>query len=62
MLSPLFFIMVIETLFRENRGGCSEELFYADDFALISESLDGLKGRLESWKGPLETKELRVNV
>ena len=30
--------------------------------ALVSESLESLKRRLEAWRGVLELKELRVNV
>ena len=29
---------------------------------LFSETLEGLKGRLEAWKGALKSKGLRVNV
>ena len=37
-------------------------MFYADELALVSETLRGLKVRLEAWKGALESKGLRVNV
>ena len=29
---------------------------------LVSETLEGLKGRLEVWKGPLESKGVRVKL
>ena len=38
---------------------CPEELLYADDLKLISESRDGPK---EAWKGVLGSKWARVNV
>ena len=53
MLSPLLFIIVLEALSREITSGCSEELLYADHLALISETIEGLKGKLEAWKGVL---------
>ena len=47
MLSPLFFIIVLEALSRKIKAGCLEELLYADDFALISEREKGsLKRRI----------------
>ena len=56
----MLFIIGLETLSREIRSKCSEELLYDDDFAL--ETLEGLKGRLEVWKGELKSEGLRVNV
>ena len=62
MLSPLLFIVVLEVLSTEIRSGCPEKLLYADDFALVSETHEGLKRRLGAWKGVLESEELKVNV
>ena len=56
MLSPLLFIIGLEAIPREVRSECLEELLYADDLALVSETLDGLKGRLEAWKGDWSQK------
>ena len=36
-------------------SGCPEELLYA-------ESLEGLKGRLDTWKRQLDSEGLRINV
>ena len=47
---------------REIRSGCPEKMLYAGDLALVSETFEGLKGRLEAWKGALELKGLKVNV
>lgn len=59
VLSPMLFIIPLKALFREIRSRCPEKLLYADDLALtISESLEGLKGRLEVWKVALGTKGL----
>ena len=53
---------MLEVLFREIRSGCLEELLCADDLGLVSENLEGLKGRLEGQKGALESRGSRVNV
>ena len=36
VLSPLLFVMVLESLLREFRSGCPQELLYADDLVLIA--------------------------
>ena len=43
-------------------SGCSEELLYADNLALVNEILEGLKGRLEVKYVALKLKGLMVNV
>ena len=62
VLHPLLFVIVLDVLSREVRSGCPEVLVHADDFALVSETLEDLKGRLGAWKRALESKWLRVNV
>ena len=62
VLSPLLFIMVLEALSRDIRMGCPEELLYADDLALISETLQGLTEKLNLWKATMESKGLKVNL
>ena len=52
---------VLEVLSREMRG-CLENFFFTDDSALVIESLEGLKGKLEAWKKSLKSKRLTVNV
>ena len=44
------------------RLACPEELLYADDLALVSDTVEGLKRRLEARKSKLESESLRVNV
>ena len=56
VLSPLLFIVVLEALLREIRSGCPEELLDANVLALVSETREGLKGRLKIWKGALDSK------
>ena len=62
MLSPLLFIIVMESLSREFRTDCPWELLYADDLAIVAESLGEQKVRLKNWKDGLEEKGLKVNV
>ena len=50
MFSPLLFVTVLVAISREINSECPEELLYADDLALVKESLRGAKGRLEAWK------------
>ena len=42
-LSPLLLIIVLEALFVDLRSRCPEELLYANDFTLASETLEVLK-------------------
>lgn len=44
------------------RWGCPEGLFHADNLTLVRESLEGLKGKLETRKRPLKTMGLKVNA
>ena len=60
-LSPLLFIMLLETLSQEFRTGCPRENLYADDMVIITESLEELQEKLIHWKTNLEGKGLWVN-
>ena len=53
--------MVLGALSREIRSRFPEEILYVDDLTLVT-SFEGLKGRLDVWKGALESKGLTVNV
>ena len=61
-LSCVLLIMVLEALSGEIRSGCPEELLHADDVALVNETPEGLRRRLEVWKGTLESRGLKVNA
>ena len=52
----------MEAVSREFRVSYSWELLYADDLAILSDSLVDLKNRLAAWKSLLESHGLRVNV
>ena len=56
VLSPLLFIIKLEVLPTEIMSGGPQELLDASDLALVSETLQSLKGRLETWKEALESK------
>ena len=64
VLSPLLFIKLLEALSREIRSECPEKLLYAYDLALVSETLDGLKVRLEAWNRNLifQRKKTKLNI
>ena len=38
------------------------EILYADDLVLMSESTDDLRERFQKWRSALEGKALKVNV
>ena len=61
VLSPLLFIIVLEALSRDFRTGVPWELLYADDLALIAESLEECIAKFEAWKSGMESKGRRVN-
>ena len=52
--------MVLEALSREFRTGLPWEIFYADDLAIIAESLNALIFKLQAWNDKIENKGLRV--
>lgn len=55
MLYPLLFIIGLEAVSMSVTLGCPKELLY-------TESLEGLKGRLDTWKRQLDSEGLRINV
>ena len=57
--SPLLFIIVMETTYKELKAGCHRELLYADDLVLMTETLEGLKKKLTIWEDNIEAKRLR---
>ena len=56
----VFYLSAESTIY--GKSGFSEELFYADDLALVKESIDCLRGKLEAWKEAVGSKGLTVNV
>lgn len=62
VLSPLLFLVVMEAVTQEVRGGLPWELLYADDLVLMAESWDELRVKLVKWKATMEKKALKVNM
>ena len=62
VLSPLFFIIVLEAPSREFRTGCPWKLLYADDLMISTESIEELLVMMQTWKTEIEKKDLRVNM
>ena len=62
VLSPLLFIIVLATLSREFRTGCTWELLYADDLMISAESKEELLVKVKRWKTEMEKKGLHVNM
>ena len=62
VLSPLAFAIVVDVVTEHAREGLLNEILYADDLVLMSESLEDLRERLQRWRRALEGKGLKVNV
>ena len=62
VLSPWLFILVLEALSRQFRTCVPWELLYADDLAVMADSLEECIARLKVWKEGIESKGLRVNI
>ena len=60
VLSPLVFIIVLESLSMEFRTWLPWELLYADDLMLMADSIKELEFLFERWKSGMEQKGLRV--
>ena len=58
----MLFLVVMEAVSSNVRGGLPWEILYADDLVLLAESLEELKERLVNWKKALESKGLKVNM
>ena len=62
VLSPLLFILVLEALSRQFHTGVPWELLYADDLAVMADSVEECIARLKVWKEGMERKGLGVNM
>ena len=61
VLSPLIFAIVVDVT-EHAREGLLNEILYADDLVLMSESLEDLRERFQRWRSALEDKGLKENV
>ena len=62
VLSPLLFAIVVDVITKNARRGVVNELLYADDLVLMSETTEELKERLWNSKDALESKGIKVNT
>ena len=62
VLSPLLFAIVVDVITENAKRGVVDELLYADDLVIMSETMEDLKERFWNWKNALESKGLKVNT
>jgi hypothetical protein len=58
----LLFVIVLEALSGDFRNDVPWELLYADDLAIMADSMEECFTKLKAWKDGMETKGLRVNM
>jgi len=61
-LSPLLFVIVMESISGEFRVALPWELLYADDLVVVAETEEDLIKRLNKWKNNVENRGVRVNM
>ena len=54
--------MVVDVVIEFAKEGALSELLYADDLALMSETIDGLRNKFLRWKDAFESKCMKVNI
>ncbi|GJX62682.1 putative pre-mRNA-processing factor 6-like [Tanacetum coccineum] len=59
-INPYLFALILDELSRGIQESIPWCLIFADDIVLVSDTPDGLNGRLEQWREMLENKGLRV--
>ena len=62
VLSSLLFAIVMDVVTENARESLMKEVLYADDWQLMSETMEDLKIRFLKWRSALESKELKVNL
>ncbi|GJS16483.1 retrovirus-related pol polyprotein LINE-1 [Tanacetum coccineum] len=60
-ISPYLFVLILDELTKGIQESVPWCLIFADDIVLVSETPQGLNGRLEQWRKALEDKGLRVS-
>ena len=61
-LSTLLFAIAVDVISENAREGLMNEVFYANDLVLMSESKENLKEKFLKWKEAFENKGLKVNL
>ena len=62
VLSPLLFAVVVDVVTENAREGLLNEILYADDLVLVSESMEDLRTKFEKWRKAFESKGMKVNL
>ena len=62
VLSPLLFAIAVDVISENAREELMIEILYADDLAIMSESIENLKEKFLKWKEAFESKKLKVNL
>ena len=62
VFSPLLFAIVVDVISENAREGLMNEILYADDLVLLSESTENLNEKFLKWKEAFESKGLKVNL
>ena len=61
VLSPLLFIIVMESVTHNVREGLPWEMLYTDDLVLVGKCEEELKEKLRKWNECLKDKGLKIN-
>ena len=62
VLSPLLFAIAVDVISENKTEGLMNEILYAHEFILMSESMENLKEKFLKWKEAFEIKGLKVNL
>ena len=62
VLSDFLFAVVVDVVTEYAGEGALSELLYADDFVLMSETIEGLRNKFLEWKEVFENNGLKVSL
>ena len=62
VLSPFLFPLLVDVVTDFAREGALSELLYADNFAPMSETVEGLRDKFLKWKKAFVSNDLKVNL
>ena len=62
VLSPLLFAIAVDAISEKAREGLMDEILYAGDLVLMSESIENLKDKFLKWKEAFKSEGLKVNL
>ena len=62
MLSPLLFAIAVDVILENAKEGLVNEILYANDLVLMSESTKNLKEKFLKWEEAFESKGLKMNL